>query len=155
MNLETLKTWLAKGVSKELRIRLTPEENLAAHFHVTEVGRVAKDFVDCGGVRRSSETCVVQTYVANDFDHRLPASKLLGILEKSDVLGLTGSIEVEIEVQGRTIETYSIADATIENEQLIFQASAKRTACLAPDSCGLPVVSISGTSSCEPSSGCC
>ncbi|MEI7863404.1 MAG: DUF6428 family protein, partial [Planctomycetota bacterium] len=29
-----------------------------AHFHITEVGRVQKDFIDCGGTVRSATTCL-------------------------------------------------------------------------------------------------
>jgi hypothetical protein len=51
-----------------------------AHFHVTEVGRVQKDFIDCGGTVRSSTMCVLQVWVADDTDHRLDTTKLAGIL---------------------------------------------------------------------------
>ncbi len=29
-----------------------------SHFHITEVGRVQKTFVDCGGTRRETVSCV-------------------------------------------------------------------------------------------------
>jgi hypothetical protein len=29
------------------------------HYHITEVGKVQKDFIDCGGTVRSSTACVL------------------------------------------------------------------------------------------------
>lgn len=37
-----------------------------AHFHITEIGRIQKDFIDCGGTVRSAVTCLLQVWVAHD-----------------------------------------------------------------------------------------
>ncbi len=158
MNIGLLKETLSSGDSAEMTIRVGSEGSVPAHFHLTEVGKVTKDFVDCGGVRRCTEVCVLQTYVATDIDHRLAPSKFLGILNKAEVLGMDDKTEVEIEIQGQTIETYAIASATQKGNQLIIQTQAKQTACLAPDACGLPIASPSspqGDSCCDPQGGCC
>ena len=155
MNLESLKRMLAGDPSAQLMIQIGSEQNVAAHFHLTEVGKISKDFIDCGGVRRSSEKCVLQTYVANDVEHRLAPSKFLGILEKASVLGFGDETEVEIEVQGATIETYSVADVVNENGFLILRANPIQTACLAPDACGLPVSSGQSSGCCSSQSDCC
>lgn len=41
------------------------------HFHVTEVGLVTKDFIDCGGTVRNEKVANFQLWDANDFEHRL------------------------------------------------------------------------------------
>lgn len=148
-----LKTVLANSNISELIIAIKSDRFLEPHFHVTEVGKVTKDFVDCGGVRRKVDACVLQTLVANDVDHRLAPSKLLGILEKSDVLEMDDNTEVEIEIQGDSVETYSIGQSTVTGPTLTLHLQAKQTACLAPDKCGLQIVST-GPQSCCGEGGC-
>lgn len=142
MNLEQFKQLLTQNSGAELRFQFSDGNALAPHFHVTEIGKVTKDFVDCGGTRRTSECCTLQTLVADDVDHRLNSDLLLGVLEKTDVLGLEGWFDVEAEVQGDTIGIYSVASAVADNGKLVFELASKSTACLAPDKCGIEVVSI-------------
>lgn len=154
MNFQTVKNMLANSEATELSFAFDSGRNLAPHFHVTEVGRVTKDFVDCGGVRRSAETCVLQTLVAGDTDHRLSPAKLLDILEKSCALGIEGQTEVEVETQGQTIETYSIAQSMLQGNMLVFQLAPKFTACLATDKCGIPSLEIVSEGCCGGSGAC-
>jgi hypothetical protein len=51
------------------------------HYHITEVGRLQKDFIDCGGTIRSLASCLLQIWVADDKDHRLQTTKLAKIME--------------------------------------------------------------------------
>ena len=37
-----------------IQIMLPEGEFVPTHFHITEVGRVRKDFIDCGGTVRST-----------------------------------------------------------------------------------------------------
>ena len=39
------------------------------HFHVTEVGVITKDFIDCGGMVRHEKVANFQLWEAGDFDH--------------------------------------------------------------------------------------
>lgn len=156
MDFHSLKQSLSDAPDAGLVFEFSSGKRLASHFHVTEVGKVSKDFVDCGGVRRSLETCVLQTLVAHDVDHRLVSSKLLGILEKSGLLGVAESTEVEVETQGETIETYSLASVAAVDKALVFKLQSKQTACLATDKCGLDVLPVANESSCcGGSSECC
>ena len=148
MDFQTVRTTLNDSPATELSFTFDSGREIAPHFHVTEVGKVTKDFVDCGGVRRSAETCVLQTLVAGDTNHRLSPAKLLNILEKSTGLGIDQQSEVEVETQGPTIETYSIAHATFRQDVLVFHLAPKTTACLATDKCGIPDLEIM-------SQGCC
>jgi hypothetical protein len=77
---------------------LPPDGDMVpAHFHITEVGRVRKDFIGCGRTIRSSVTCLLQVWVTLDFDHRLKAVKLSGILKAGDPLLGTDDPIVEVE----------------------------------------------------------
>ena len=59
------------------------------HFHVTEVGLITKNFIDCGGTVRKETVVNFQLWDANDFEHRLKPQKLLNIIELSEkVLGI-------------------------------------------------------------------
>ena len=125
------------------------------HFHVTEVGKVTRDFIDCGGTRRSHELCNLQIYVANDVDHRLTAEKLHAIVGQATVLQLDESLPVEVEYQQQTVGSYAISDHTVLSDRLTFLLKSKQTACLAPDQCGIPALSVLTGEACERESGCC
>ena len=56
------------------------------HFHITEVGRVDKHFIDCGGTIRHEARINFQLFTAGDIDHRLSAAKLRDILRISEKL---------------------------------------------------------------------
>ena len=128
------------------------------HFHVTEIGKVTKNFIDCGGAVRNEEKVNFQLWTADDEDHRLKAEKLLDIIRISEEkLGIE-DLEIEVEYQGTTIGRYDL-DFNGSN----FVLTNKLTACLAEDSCGIPPqkqkVALSEltkqNSGCSPGSGCC
>ena len=128
------------------------------HFHVTEVGKVTKDFIDCGGVVRNEEVVNFQLWNANDYNHRLHPEKLVHIIELSEkVLGIE-DLEIEVEYQGSTIGKYGL-----DFDGTNFLLITKHTDCLAKDNCGVPEglqkVSLSDLkteeSCCNPSTGCC
>ena len=50
------------------------------HFHVTEVGQITKNFIDCGGVIRTEKVVNFQLWNADDYEHRLKPGKLLNII---------------------------------------------------------------------------
>ena len=103
------------------------------HFHVTEVGLVTKNFIDCGGKVRKETVVNFQLWDANDFDHRLKPNKLLSIIALSEkILGIE-DYEIEVEYQADTIGKYDLGFNG--HEFLLFN---KQTACLAEDQCGIP-----------------
>ena len=119
-------------------IRLPGGEQVPAHFHVTEVGRVQKDFIDCGGTPRSDLRGQLQLLVATDFDHRLSPEKLLGIIEKSrSVLG-NDELPLAVEYGQKVAVVYAVGRLSLENKSLGLELVTPETACLAPDRCGLP-----------------
>ena len=137
MNLNEFATALSDKPDHELCIQFDSGIVLPPHFHITEIGKVTKDFVDCGGTRRTSTACVLQTLVATDFDHRLKTDKLGMVIEQASVLGLDASTPVEIEIQSDTIGTYSVTKCTVADDTVTFTVASKQTACLAPEKCGI------------------
>lgn len=128
-------------------------------FHVTEVGVITKNFIDCGGTVRNERVINFQLWEANDFDHRLKPQKLSGIIELSErTLGIEDA-EVEVEYQSDTIGKYNLDFNGKE-----FVLVAKNTNCLALDKCGIPAEKLkvnlstlgkAEASCCTPGSGCC
>lgn len=128
------------------------------HFHVTEVGLITKNFIDCGGTVRNETVANFQLWESSDFDHRIAPQKLLKILALSEKILGKEDLEIEVEYQTETIGKYSL-DFNGEN----FVLKTKHTNCLASDNCGasaekstLKLVEL-GTQEacCSPGGGCC
>jgi len=99
MHLSEFDHLLRQQPSSQLRFALPDGTLVPAHFHVTEVGRVEKRFIDCGGTRRSVAACVLQVWVAEDRDHRLAAGKLSAILAMAADLLAGQDLPVEVEFE--------------------------------------------------------
>ena len=128
-----------------------------AHFHITEVGHLAKSFIDCGGKRHTMGSCLLQVWVADDTHHRLKASKLLSIFGRADDLLPSDELPVEIEVEAPVLTQLPLTRCEVEDGTLVFRTEFKHTDCLAKELC-LPDFSlpgIPGESACRPGSGCC
>lgn len=123
------------------------------HFHVTEVGVVTRNFIDCGGTVRKETVANFQLWNANDYEHRLKPKKLRNIIALSErVLGMEDS-EIEVEYQDTTIGKYGL-----DFDGKDFVLTVKNTACLASDACGVQEkkeVVESQESCCTPVGGCC
>lgn len=118
-----------------LILRLPDGSDIAPHFHVTEVGHVKRRFVDCGGTRREVESCMLQTWVADDVEHRLEAGKLAGIFGYADEVLPHRDLPVEIEHEKGVISQYPVRGATVEEGALVFNLGLKHTDCLAKELC--------------------
>ena len=77
MKLPELKAVLAQNPAAGVRFQLPNGGFLPVHTHVTEVARLDKRFIDCGGTLRTEALCRLQTWFADDIEHRLTADKLL------------------------------------------------------------------------------
>ena len=143
---------------KTLGFQLPSGEMVPGHFHVTEVGKISKHFIDCGGTVRQEEVVSFQLWEANDYDHRLHPEKLIHIIELSqERLAIADTLEVEVEYQGETIGKYGL-----EFDDDHFLLTTKMTDCLAKDNCGIPLgkpkVRLSELTSepcCSPDGNCC
>jgi hypothetical protein len=84
---------------------------IPAHFHITEVGHVTKRFIDCGGTRRTLETCLLQTWVHDDVDHRLVAGKLATIFDRAGDVLPHHDLPVEIEYEDGVVAQFPVESA--------------------------------------------
>jgi len=146
-----------------ISFKLPNGDLVPSHFHVTEVGKITKHFIDCGGTERKEDVVNFQLWNANDYDHRLHPEKLLAIIELSEKALQISDLEVEVEYQSETIGKFGL-DFDGNN----FLLTNKQTDCLAKDKCGIPQEELvektkvsltdlpnNNTSCCSPSSGCC
>ncbi|UOK41523.1 MULTISPECIES: DUF6428 family protein [Flavobacterium] len=128
------------------------------HFHVTEIGEITKNFIDCGGTVRKETVVNFQLWDANDYEHRLKPQKLSHIIELSERILNIDDNEIEVEYQSTTIGKYDL-----DFNGTDFVLVVKKTACLAQDQCGVPKekmkVSLKDlqeqSSCCTPNSSCC
>lgn len=156
MKLSTLKKHIESIES--LHFQLPDGHLIPSHYHVTEVGMIQKDFIDCGGTVRSEKVVNFQLWYSDDVDHSLQPKKLLDIIHLSEEkLGL-GDFEIEVEYQAGTIGKYGLSF-----DGKFFLLTNKMTDCLASDKCmpssQKPRVNLSdliaNQNSCSPDSGCC
>jgi len=136
-----------------VNFKLPDGRYLPAHFHVTEVGLVTKHFVDCGGVERRETVANFQLWEAGDYDHRLAPEKFLHILNLSEKILGSEDLDIEVEYQQATISKFGLA---FDGQD--FSLTAKQTACLAQDACGIPsslAVLPQLQAACTPGGGCC
>ncbi|WP_310993977.1 DUF6428 family protein [Aequorivita marina] len=147
-----------------IAFQLPNGELVPNHFHVTEVGKITKHFIDCGGTVRQEEVVNFQLWNADDYDHRLHPEKLLHIIELSEkTLGI-GDLEIEVEYQGNTIGKFGL-----DFDGQHFLLTNKETDCLAKEQCGLDsnqapeeklkpqltAIETQDGSACTPGGGCC
>jgi len=156
MKLSAIKNILTTVENVYFRLEngtLVPE-----HFHVTEVGIITKNFIDCGGVIRTEKVVNFQLWNADDFDHRLKPNKLLHIIQLAeDKLSMIDA-EIEVEYQRETIGKFDL-----DFIDKIFVLKNKTTACLAEDACNIPSLKqkiaiadlTAKPTNCLPNSGCC
>ena len=143
----------------ELNFKLPNGIAIPVHFHLTEIGLITKHFVDCGISVHHEKWATMQIWVANDTEHRLQPDKFLQIIDNSEKIIGKEDLEVEVEYQSDTIGRYGL-----EFDGINFILTAKQTACLAQERCGIPQekpkvllseLSNANQSCCTPGGGCC
>lgn len=103
MRLSEIKKHLS--TAEAVNFELEDGTKVPEHFHVTEVGIITKQFIDCGGTVRNEKVANFQLWDANDFEHRLKPGKLLDIISLSEkVLGME-DLEIEVEYQSQPSES--------------------------------------------------
>jgi len=137
MNVSNFRAVLMEHPEAAIHLMLPSGEFVPAHFHITEVGRVQKDFIDCGGTQRSALSCVLQVWVATDTAHRLTAGKLAGILQLAAPLLKSETMPVEVEYEGPVVSQFPVAAVEVTPAGVLFHLGTKHTDCLAPDRCGV------------------
>ena len=146
MKLHELKFALAQHPAALVRFEFPSGDFAPAHSHVTEVARIDKRFIDCGGTLRTESLCRLQTWSADDVDHRLTAEKLLKIFGKAESVLLANDLEVEVEHEVGYITQFPLESAEVVNHEIILHLTERHTACLAMDKCLPPPSSASALS---------
>ena len=135
MKLHELKIILAQNPAAQVRFQLPNGDFAPAHGHVTEVARIDKRFIDCGGTLRTDALCRLQTWFADDVDHRLTAGKLAKIFTLAEGVLLTDDLEVDVEHEVGYITQFPIGSVEVANQEVILHLTERHTACLAMDKC--------------------
>lgn len=157
MTLSEIKKHLTE--LKSIEFKLPNGTLVPRHFHVTEVGKVSKSFIDCGGTLRQESKVNFQLWEADDYDHRLHPEKLLNIINLSEEKLQLRDVEIEVEYQSDTIGKYNL---DFNNGSFLLVST--KTDCLAKDNCGIPVskpklklseLQNQQASCCSTESGCC
>lgn len=152
MKLSEFKNHLQNAPDHQLRFALPDGGLIEAHAHITEVGRIEKTFIDCGGTIRKLTHCSLQAWVADDTDHRLAPGRLAGVIEKAQPVLGDEDLDVEIEYQDGLISQFPVEGATTADGALVFHLTTKNTDCLAKELC---VPNAGAATSCCEGSGCC
>jgi hypothetical protein len=152
MNTVEFAALLSALGEKPVRFILPDGGRIPDHAHITEVGRVDREFLDCGGQRRKTSFCCLQAWVAGDTDHRLSARKLSAIIGRAlEPLGLKG-LPVEVEYEDGFISQFPVVSVEA-GEAVTVHLGTRHTDCLAKEVC-LPPATASADCA-VPGSGCC
>ena len=143
MTVKDFQSVLQANPGAPMHWMLPDKSFVPAHYHITEVGRLQKDFIDCGGTVRSLTSCLLQIWVANDTDHRLETTKLAAIMKVAAPLLKSVDLPVEVEDEEGVLSQYPVAGAELTPAGILVSLGTKHTACLAPDKCG-----VDGTGCC-------
>jgi len=147
MTLAEFTAALAIDPKLGLRFRLPTGGLTPIHLHLTEVARVEKRFVDCGGTIRTDVSARLQLWSADDTEHRVGCAKALQVLARgAEIVGST-ALPVEVEYDFPLLTLFPVVGTVVEGAERIFLLQAKKTDCLAQDIC-VP-------KACQPGGGCC
>ena len=151
MNTTEFTNLLASSGDKPVHFVLPDGGRIPDHAHVTEVGRIDREFLDCGGELRKTSLCCLQVWVADDTDHRLPARKLAAIIGRALEPLRLADLPVEIEYEDGFISQFPVVAVEV-NDVVVVRLGTKHTDCLAKEVWLPPSASAT---SCSPGSGCC
>jgi len=145
-------TMLSAGGEKTVSFVLPDGGRIPDHAHITEVGRVDREFLDCGGVSRRTSFCCLQTWVADDQEHRLSARKLGMIIGRALGPLRLASLPVEVEFEDSLISQFPVVSVSV-GDAVVVHLGTKHTDCLAKEVC-LPAPEAADSCG-TPGSGCC
>jgi hypothetical protein len=160
MKLSQIKSYLSR--LETIAFQLPNGDLVPSYFHVTEVGKITKHFIDCGGTVRNEEVVNFQLWSANDYDHRLHPEKLVKIIELSEKVLKIEDLEIEVEYQAEIEALQTIGKFGLDFDGKNFLLTSKQTDCLAKDKCGIPVAKnkvklsdLTPEPCCAPDGNCC
>jgi hypothetical protein len=153
MKLADLRSVLAKYPNTLPRFVLPDGDFIPAHAHVTEVGHVLKNFIDCGGVMGKSETVLLQTHVGQDVEHRLKSDRFAKILQLGGKVLPHDQLEVEVEYDCCVVAQYPVSEVMPAGDHLDVILGKRRTQCLAQERQKDAGVTVDAC--CAPAAACC
>src|SRR3954463_639943 len=133
MKFTQLRSALEQYPSTFPRFVLPDGDFIPAHAHVTEVGHVVKNFIDCGGVRGKSETVLLQTHVGQDLAHRLKSDRLAKNLQLGGRVLPHDELEVEVEYDCCVVAQYPVTEVKPAGEHLDLILGKRHTQGLAQE----------------------
>jgi hypothetical protein len=151
MKLCDLQTALEANAMLFPRFMLPDGDYIPAHAHVTEVGHVVRNFIDCGGVTGKEEKIVLQTHVGSDTDHRLGSDRFAKILQLGSRVIPSADLDVDVEYDCCVVAQYPIAEAKPDGEHLTLILRRGRIQCRARER----RESQAATDCCAASAACC
>lgn len=147
MTVTEFRTALLALPGLALRFRLPTGGLTPIHAHLTEVARVEKCFVDCGGTMRTVVSARLQLWTADDTEHRVSCAKGAQVLERGAALLGAVDLPLEIEHDFPLLTVFPVVGSVVEDGARVFLLGTLKTDCLAPDICT--------PKACPPGSGCC
>src|SRR3989440_12474677 len=132
------------------RFVLPDGDYIPAHAHVTEVGHVVRNFIDCGGLTGKEEKIVLQTHVGSDTDHRLRSDRFAKILQFGNRVIPNADLDVDVEYDCCVVAQYPIAEAAPDGDHLNLILRRSRTQCRARERRDSETAAC-----CATSAGCC
>jgi Family of unknown function (DUF6428) len=131
MTLDDLKNALEANPTVFPRFILPDGDYIPAHAHVSEVGHVVRNFIDCGGLIGSEEKIVLQTHVGDDTDHRLRSDRFAKILRLGKRVIPSANLDVDVEYDCCIVAQYPIAEVQPKGQYLDLILQRGRTQCRA------------------------
>jgi hypothetical protein len=131
MTLRDLENALEANPRLFPRFVLPDGDFIPAHAHVTEVGHLVRNFIDCGGRTGKEEKVVLQTHVGDDTDHRLRSDRFARILQLGTRVIPNANLNVDVEYDCCVVAQYPIAEAAPDGEHLNLILRRGRTQCRA------------------------
>ena len=129
MTLQGLQNALEANPELFPRFVLPDGDCIPAHAHVTEVGHVVRNFIDCGGLTGKEEKVVLQTHVGDDTDHRLRSDRFAKILDLGNRVIPSADLDVDVEYDCCVVAQYPIAEAAPDGDYLNLILRLSRTQC--------------------------
>lgn len=151
MKLCDLKTVLRQYPRTSPRFILPNGEHIPAHVHVTEVGHVVRNFIDCGGMTGRDEKVLLQTHVGDDAEHRLKSDRFAKILELGNRVLPEADLDVEVEYDCCVVAQYPIGEAKPAGRHLDLILQRGRTQCRARER----REASAADACCSTATGCC
>ena len=151
MTFHDLENALEANPKRLPRFVLPNGDYIPAQAHVTEVGHVVRNFIDCGGLTGKEEKILLQTHVGDDTDHRLRSDRFAKILQLGHRVIPSADLDVDVEYDCCVVAQYPIAEAIPDGEHLNLILQRGRTQCRARER----RESETPASCCATSTACC